>query len=158
MCLCAVSTTLAADIETTQVLLRGVDKVTGRTTTITADINQPVTFGNLMMTVQKCLKKPPEEMPENAAFLTIEEKNRDDAWQNVFNGWMFSSNPALSAMEHPIYDIWVLECLMDKEPVQEWEVMVPLEAPMVQGQKEVSVDTLNEAPLPEMTESIQIVE
>ena len=58
--------------------------------------------------MEKCLKKPPEETPENAAFLTVVDE--DSPEKPVFHGWMFSSNPALSAMEHPVYDIWVVEC------------------------------------------------
>ena len=74
---------------------------------------------SLSVFVEKCLKKPPEETPENAAFLTIIDD--DNSEKPVFHGWMFSSNPALSAMEHPVYDIWVVECgkTIKEEPVIE---------------------------------------
>lgn len=104
---CAAS---AKDIETEKLLLRAVDKITGRASDIRAAVGRPVRFGDLTITPQKCLKKPPEETPENAAFLHIAEKNPDGAENVVFNGWMFSSNPALSAMDHAVYDIWVIEC------------------------------------------------
>lgn len=136
-------TVYGADIDAPKVLLRGVDKVTGRTSTLETDIDTPAFFGNLKITAQRCLKKPPEETPENAAFLVIEEKNKDEAYEVVFNGWMFSSNPALSAMEHPIYDIWVLECLTDKPIQKEWEKIVPLAVPVVQKQK-IEVDLLDD--------------
>lgn len=146
--LLTVGSVYAADIETNQVLLRGVDKVTGRTSTMTADIGEPALFGNLTILVQKCLKKPPEETPENAAFLTIEEMNRDGVQDVVFNGWMFSSNPALSAMEHPIYDIWVLEC-MTETPVSQWQPPESVVKPLVRHQK-VDIDTLDDLPLEEV--------
>lgn len=103
----------AEDIEATSVVLRGVDKVTGRTTTSEIQIGVPTVFGHIRITPQRCLKKPPEETPENAAFLLIEEE-KDNVSNVIFNGWMFSSNPAISAMEHPVFDIWVLDCLVSE--------------------------------------------
>ena len=101
----------SADIATKQLLLRGVDKITGRVSTMTATVNQPLQFGALTIVAHRCLTKPQEETPENAAFLNIYENTPEDPNQKVFQGWMFSSNPALSAMEHPIYDVWVLKCI-----------------------------------------------
>ena len=108
----------AADIDCSSVMLRSVDKITGRTNTIEAKIGDTLTIGNLKVTPQRCLKKPPEETPENAAFLLIEETIKEDQTNTVFNGWMFSSNPAISAMEHPILDIWLLECISDESHTQ----------------------------------------
>lgn len=138
----------AADIETSQVMLRGVDKVTGRTSTMVADIGEATSFGNLTILVQKCSKKPPEETPENAAFLLIEERDREGGQNIVFNGWMFSSNPALSAMEHPIYDIWVLECIQ-VEKKSEWNESETIIKPLVRHQK-VDIGVLEELPLEEV--------
>lgn len=102
----------AANIETDRVMLRGVDKITGRMSTLEAKIGTPVEFGDLSITPQKCITRTPEETPENAAYLEIIERNTKGDVIPVFNGWMFSSNPALSAMEHPVYDIWVLSCVV----------------------------------------------
>lgn len=104
-------TVFGADIATKQLVLRGVDKITGRVSTMTATVHRPLTFGTLTIVAERCLAKPQEEMPENAAFLKVYENTKEDPKKQVFNGWMFSSNPALSAMEHPIYDIWVLSCV-----------------------------------------------
>ena len=105
--MCWTGVALAADIPTDSALLRGLDKTTGRVKTFTAKVGQAVTFGELTVVVDKCLKRPIDEAPENTAFLTVEET---ESGTPAFQGWMFSSNPALSAMEHPVYDIWVLEC------------------------------------------------
>ena len=70
-------------------------------------MGKAASFGELTIVVDKCLRRPIDEAPENTAFLTVEETETGKA---VFQGWMFSSDPALSAMEHPVYDIWVLEC------------------------------------------------
>lgn len=104
----------AVDIETNRMVLRGVDKVTGRVRTIEAEVGQLFHFGNLTIYPERCLTRPPEEAPENSVFLTITEPDYDQVYKIIFNGWMFSSNPALSAMEHPIYDLWVISCVMDE--------------------------------------------
>ena len=98
----------AKDIITDRVTLRTMDKITGRVQKMTLEIGQQKKVGSLTVFVEKCLKKPPEETPENAVFLTVIDEDMSDT--PVFHGWMFSSNPALSAMEHPVYDIWVVEC------------------------------------------------
>ena len=97
-----------ADILTDTITLRTMDKITGRVQKITVGVGEPTKVGSLTVLVDKCLKKPPEETPENAAFLTIMDEDASE--KPVFQGWMFSSNPALSAMEHPVFDIWVVEC------------------------------------------------
>ena len=57
-------------------------------------------------------KKPPEETPESAAFLDISEIRVGEPTVTVYRGWMFASSPAIAAMEHPVYDVWVLDCRM----------------------------------------------
>lgn len=96
----------AKDFETPSVLLQALDKTTGRTSFLTLKVGEPYTYGDLVVTAEKCMKRPPEETPENSVYLTVREKED----QEIFKGWMFSSNPALSAMEHPVYDIWIVEC------------------------------------------------
>jgi len=91
--------------------LQGLDKITARVSTIEAMVGQPVTFGALQITVRACDKRPPEETPESAAYLDIVERKVNEEPKPVFSGWMFASSPAVSALEHPIYDIWVLDCM-----------------------------------------------
>ncbi len=91
-------------------VLGGLDKVTARTVTIEAPVGEAVHFGTLEIIVRACKKRRPEESPESAAFLDVWELRADQPAQSVFRGWMFASSPALSAMEHPVYDIWVLDC------------------------------------------------
>ncbi len=101
-------------IEFPRVKLQSLDKVTARTMTFEADVGSTLRFGPLYIRVQKCKKTPPMEKPESAAFLQIWEVDPGAEPEWVFSGWMFSSSPALSAMDHPIYDVWVLDCLLDK--------------------------------------------
>lgn len=92
-------------------VLRGLDKVTARISTFEAPVDEMVRFGTLEITARHCEKAPPEEPPEAAAFLDISEVKRGEPVQKVFEGWMFASSPALSALEHPVYDVIVIDCL-----------------------------------------------
>jgi hypothetical protein len=92
------------------VTLRGVDKITARVTDIKAPMNKPLRFGSLEITPRTCSKRPPEETPEVTAFLEIADIKQDGTRTKVFSGWMFASSPALSALEHPVYDVWVIDC------------------------------------------------
>ena len=107
--------TLAANaatwIDGARVTLQALDKITARISTIEMAVGTRQTFGTLEITVEKCAFHPPEEPPESAAFLTI----RDIGYGNqpaktAFAGWMFASSPAVSALEHPVYDITILAC------------------------------------------------
>ncbi len=91
-------------------LLQGLDKVTARISTIEAPVGQPVRFGSLEIVARHCDKTPPEERPEAAAFLQISEIKQGEPAEVLFSGWMFASSPALSSLEHPIYDIVVVDC------------------------------------------------
>lgn len=90
--------------------LQGLDKVTARTSTFSLKVGQTASFGSLRITLRACRSSPPVEVPESAAFLEVEDVKPGEAPERVFSGWMFASSPALSAMEHAIYDVWVLTC------------------------------------------------
>ena len=73
-----------------------------------------VNFGSLSIIVRSCQTRPVEEAPENFAFVDITDKSLKGEEVNVFKGWMLSSSPATNALEHPIYDVWLLQCLNNK--------------------------------------------
>lgn len=91
-------------------VLRGLDKVTARISTIEAPIGETVRFGTLRILAQTCRTRPPEEPPETTAFLEITDIKPGETPVRLFTGWMFASSPALSALEHPVYDVWVIAC------------------------------------------------
>ena len=101
----------ARAIAMNEVVLQALDKITARVSRITVPVGSTVTFGSLQITARACDKHPPEETPESSAFLQIVEVKPGEAPVSRFSGWMFASSPALSAMEHPVYDIWVLDCI-----------------------------------------------
>ncbi len=92
------------------IVLQGLDKVTARISTIEVPLNTLVRFGSLQIRVRSCHKTPPTEPPESTAFIEIDETASAGDVIRVFSGWMFASSPAVSALEHPVYDVWVVDC------------------------------------------------
>lgn len=92
------------------VVLRALDKITARVSIVEVPVGGTVEFGSLRITARYCDKRPPEETPESTAFLEVVEVQPDEAPATRFSGWMFASSPALSAMDHPVYDLWVIDC------------------------------------------------
>lgn len=105
--------------------LRTLDKITGRSTDIEINLDEPIVFGSLTVAMRACFRTPPEEPPESAAFLQIygqqaraegDEVATEQIAETIeetkplFSGWMFASSPGLSALEHPVYDVWVIRC------------------------------------------------
>ncbi|MCY4497984.1 MAG: DUF2155 domain-containing protein [Rhodospirillaceae bacterium] len=111
MAVYAVFWTPRADAQSVKTaVLQGLDKVTARISTIQVPIGEGVKFGTLVVTARTCSKRPPEDTPETTAFLEIVDDKPGELPRLVFSGWMFASSPALSAMEHAVYDVWVIDC------------------------------------------------
>jgi hypothetical protein len=91
-------------------LLEGLDKITARVSKFEVPVGTPAQFGTLAIRVRDCEKSPPEDTPESAAFVEIDETRPGETRNRVFSGWMFASSPALSALEHPVYDVILLDC------------------------------------------------
>ncbi|MGC6484074.1 MAG: DUF2155 domain-containing protein [Candidatus Puniceispirillales bacterium] len=92
--------------------LQGLDKITARISRLDVDVASPTRFGALMITIHACTFKSPDEPPEHAALMAINSVDHDGvvSAEPLFQGWMFASSPAISALEHPVYDISVLSC------------------------------------------------
>lgn len=87
--------------------LRGLDKVTGQLRDFTMAAGEVAEFGRIKVTLAEC--RYPANDPDSDAFaeLTVFDKRANDT---VFSGWMIASSPALSAMDDPRYDVWVMSC------------------------------------------------
>lgn len=129
--------------------LRALDKITGRSTDIDVKVGEPVVFGSLLVELRACFQTPPEEAPESAAFLKINStqpvavetmeaavsaeavETVNDANPELFSGWMYASSPGLSALEHPVYDIWVIRCTAPDPVKLPAPVTAPDDEPML---------------------------
>lgn len=101
----------AREIDMNTVQMQAMDKITGRVSVIEAPVNSEIRFGSFSIVVRACKARPPEETPENYAFVDVVDNYNGENPVNIFKGWMLSSSPALNAVEHPIYDVWLLQCL-----------------------------------------------
>jgi hypothetical protein len=99
-----------------KVVLQGLNKVTARAVTIEAPLGSVQRFGTIEIVAHRCWKAAPEERPENAALLEISEIKQGETPKQIFLGWMFSSSPGLSSLEHPFYDVTVVRCEKAEAP------------------------------------------
>ncbi len=141
-----------ADIAHSKVVLRGLNKVTAHVSPLVVPLGGQIRFGTITIIARSCYKRPPQETPESAAYLTVRENqntadgggdggdgggghfddradNKADSHSNnrannrandkadnkfgkiLFSGWMFASSPALSGLDHPIYDLRLIDCV-----------------------------------------------
>lgn len=100
-----------AAIDVKQVKLQILNKIDAKETEVITDIDKKFIFEDLEIKLRRCIKSGVQEKKENLALIEIYDIAKDTPREQAFYGWMFSSSPALSAMEHPIYDVIVLECI-----------------------------------------------
>lgn len=111
-------------------VLQVLDKISARTTTLHVPVGSSAAFGLIVMNVRSCQASPPGDTPESAAFLEISEidinslphgggtvpSGMKQVVKLLFSGWMFASSPALSALEHPTYDVTLMSCESKEAP------------------------------------------
>ena len=114
----------AANANENILVLEGLDKTTGRVLQLEAGMGTTITWGPLRIRPSRCIKAPPEQLPENSAFLEVWDISQPSKTRPLFRGWMFSSSPSVSSLEHPIYDIIVLDCYLSSEPQLQPEVKI----------------------------------
>ncbi len=98
-------------------MFAGLDKITGRIISFDVAINETVRFGALEVTPRACYTRPATEATNTDGFVEVDELTLQGELRRIFTGWMFAASPGLSAVEHPIYDIWLTDCKGGKEPV-----------------------------------------
>ncbi|MGJ4956293.1 DUF2155 domain-containing protein [Bradyrhizobium sp. HKCCYLRH2015] len=91
----------------------GLDKITGRIINFDEEIGETVQFGALRVKTDACYTRPATEAANTDAFVEVDEITLQGEVKRIFSGWMFAASPGLHGVEHPIYDIWLVDC---KEP------------------------------------------
>jgi len=100
----------AEPIKNPVAVFSGLDKITGRIITFDVLVDETVQFGALQVTPRNCHTKPPTEPAQTIAFVEIDEITLANKIQRIFSGWMYASSPGLHAVEHPVYDVWLIDC------------------------------------------------
>lgn len=91
-------------------LFNGLDKITGRIVSFEVAINETIQFGSLQLTPRACYTRPTTETPNTTAFIEVDELSDDNRTERLFTGWVFAASPGLHGIEHPVYDIWLINC------------------------------------------------
>jgi hypothetical protein len=87
------------------------NKITAKLKYLEIPVNSEVMFSSLRIKVLRCWKASLYDLSENKILLNIvEKKTGQQEYVTIFNGWMFSSSPAISSMEHPVYDVVAIDC------------------------------------------------
>jgi hypothetical protein len=97
----------------------GLDKITGRIVSFEVSTDETVQFGALQLTPRVCYSRPPTESPNTTSFVEVDEVTLENSYRRIFTGWMFASSPGLSGIEHPVYDVWLVECKGGTEVIAE---------------------------------------
>ena len=101
---------LAETISNPIAAFSGLDKITGRITNFDVYIDETVQFGALQITPRVCYTRPPTETQRTSVFVEVDQVSLKGGTQRIFTGWMFADSPALNAIDHPVYDMWLVDC------------------------------------------------
>jgi len=91
--------------------LKILDKISSKNTLLKLKNKDLVTFKDLSIKSLKCKNSEFDDDPEITAYIQVKDltsKNNDEVF--VFNGWMFSSSPSIAPFDHPVYDVWLVNC------------------------------------------------
>lgn len=96
-------------------VVRGLDKVTGHARDYTLPVGRSTRIGSLEVIARACSKSAPEEQPEVRIYVEVFDhpparEGEEAERREVFHGWLFASSPGLSALDHPTWDIWAVDC------------------------------------------------
>ncbi|WP_416900065.1 MAG: DUF2155 domain-containing protein [Minwuia sp.] len=100
-------------------ILRALDKVTADHTDLEVPVGSTVRFGTLEITVDYCRSRPPQEQPESFVLLSVRDLSPERDIAVAFEGWMLASMPSLNPLEHPVYDLWAIDCRMPRPADEE---------------------------------------
>ena len=102
-------------------------------------------FGSLQITERVCYSRPPTETPQTDTFVEIDNIDANNDYKRVFTGWMFAGSPSLHALDHPVYDVWLLRCKGDghliPSPPDDAQTEAPLQPQQPQQQQATQPQT-----------------
>ena len=99
------------DLQPSQAILIGLDKITAKSLEIVLDLNESKQFGPLEIKILKCGKVKVNNKIDSVAYMQVKDLTKNENEQVfIFNGWTFASNPSLTPFDHAIYDLQLLNC------------------------------------------------
>ena len=91
--------------------LKILDKISSKNTLVKLKNGELITFKDLSIKSLKCKNSEFDDNPEITAYIQVKDltdENNNEVF--VFNGWMFSSSPSITPFDHPVYDVWLINC------------------------------------------------
>ncbi len=101
----------AQRIENGTAVFAALDKVTAKISKLEVKLGETTRFGALNLTPRACYSRSPTEPPKTTSFVEVDEIGLDGKVERIFSGWMFAESPGLNAVEHPVFDLWLTECV-----------------------------------------------
>ena len=102
-----------SNFEGTYTDIKILDKISSKNTLLKLKNGDLISFKDLSIKSLKCKNSEFDDNPEITAYMQVTDlnnSNKDEVF--VFNGWMFSSSPSLTPFDHPVYDIWLINCYL----------------------------------------------
>ena len=87
------------------------DKISSKNTLIKLKNGEDIKYKDLLIKSMKCKNSEFDDNPDITAYIQVKDLTKisnDEVF--VFNGWMFSSSPSIAPFDHPVYDIWLVNC------------------------------------------------
>ncbi|RUT32802.1 DUF2155 domain-containing protein [Arsenicitalea aurantiaca] len=101
----------AATIANPVAAFSGLDKITGRITNFDVYMDETVQFGALQITPRVCYSHTGDDSSDGpSVFIEVDQVSLQRTVRRIFAGWMFADSPALNAVDHAVYDVWLVEC------------------------------------------------
>lgn len=149
VCFAATAPASADPIRHPTAVFAGLDKTTGRIINFDVGIDETVQFRTLLITPRVCNTRPQTETPQTTSFVEVDEQlpkpdqkrelsgrvrsepqgNPRPEIKRIFSGWMFAASPGLHGVEHPVYDVWLVDCKGGQETAAVPEPTPPPQAP-----------------------------
>ena len=101
----------SSDLEGSITEIKVLDKISSKNILVKLKNGDETRHKDLTIKSMKCKNSEFDDNPEITAYIQVKDlskKNKDDVF--VFNGWMFSSSPSIAPFDHPVYDIWLVQC------------------------------------------------
>ena len=98
-------------LEGSYIDLKILDKISSKNTLVKIKNGEEIQHKDLLIKSMKCRNSEFDDNPEITAYIQVQDltnDNKDDVY--VFNGWMFSSSPSIKPFDHPVYDLWLINC------------------------------------------------
>ena len=130
------NTGFAQAVQNPLAVFAGLDKITGRITTFEIPVNEARRFGALNVYPKICNTRPPTEEPKTMSFVQVDENLLSGGTRRIFSGWMLAESPGLNAVEHSVYDVWLIGCRDPNRKDEIEETVTPVTPPKTETESE----------------------